>query len=107
MADRLLVHRQEPGDVIAAPRVVVAPGAHLEGTGFDTWTDPARQVVRIEGHAPEAWAESLRRRGHRVEVVPFDPAGFGHAHLIEVRPDGVLAGAADPRSMVGAAVAVV
>jgi hypothetical protein len=76
------------------------PGPH----GFATWSGGA-QRVRIEGHAPSAWATGLRERGHEVEVAGFDPAGFGHAHLIEVRADGIRAGAADPRSMTGAAVA--
>jgi gamma-glutamyltranspeptidase/glutathione hydrolase len=40
-----------------------------------------------------------------VEVIPEDPAGFGHAHLIERTKDGVWAGADDPRAMTGAAIA--
>lgn len=107
MLARLLVGGEEPGDVIRAPRVVLAPGPDLEGTGFDTWADADDQVVRVEGHAPESWAAGLERRGHRVEVVPFDPGGFGHAHLIQVSENGVRGGAADPRSLIGAAVASV
>jgi gamma-glutamyltranspeptidase/glutathione hydrolase len=49
----------------------------------------------------------LAARGHLTEVAGEDPAGFGHAQLIEVRTDGVLAGAADPRAMTGAAIASV
>jgi gamma-glutamyltranspeptidase / glutathione hydrolase len=103
MAARLLLARQEAGEVIAAPRFVLA--AEGPGTGFDTWADADAQLVRIESHAPAEWAGGLAARGHRVETAGFDPARFGHAQLIEVRDDGVLAGAADPRSMVGAAVA--
>lgn len=102
---RLLVHGQEAGEVVRAPRFVLAPGAQASGTGFDTWRDADEQVVRIEGHAPPGWPDGLVQRGHRVEVAGFDPAGFGHAQLIEVREDGLRAGAADPRSMTGAAVA--
>ena len=102
---RLLLADQDAGQIITAPRVVLAPAT--PGTGFDTWADPDDQVVRVEAHAPRAWVDGLRRRGHRVEVAGFDPAGFGHAQLIEVRTDAVRAGAADPRSMVGAAVATV
>lgn len=101
---RLLVAGEEPGDAVAAPRAVLA-GTAPGGTGFDTWADPDDVVLRVEQHAPPAWPDGLAGRGHAVEVAGFDPAGFGHAHVIEVRPDGVLAGAADPRSMVGAAVA--
>ncbi|MDQ2825546.1 MAG: gamma-glutamyltransferase, partial [Actinomycetota bacterium] len=104
MAARLLAGNQEAGDIIQAPRFVLSRPL---GTGFDTWTDPSTQVVRIEEHAPPSWASGLKQRGHRVDVAGFDPAGFGHAQLIEVRPDGIRSGAADPRSMTGAAVAAV
>ncbi len=105
MLARLLLADQDAGQIITAPRFVLAPAS--PGTGFDTWADPDDQVVRVEAHAPEAWVDGLRRRGHRVEVAGFDPAGFGHAQLIEARQDAVQAGAADPRAIVGAAVAAV
>ncbi|WP_113704278.1 hypothetical protein [Nonomuraea lactucae] len=41
--------------------------------------------------------------GHPLAAQPYGSA-FGHARLIDVLPDGMLAGAADPRSLVGAAV---
>jgi gamma-glutamyltranspeptidase/glutathione hydrolase len=98
---RLLTGGATPGGAIEAPRLVLRSEG---GSGFDTWrtTD---QLVRIEAHAPEAWAAGLVERGHRVEVVPEDPAGFGHAHLIEKTADGTWAGADDPRAMTGASVA--
>jgi gamma-glutamyltranspeptidase/glutathione hydrolase len=105
MLARLLVAGQDAGEVITAPRFVLAK-APPRG-GFDTWVDPDDQVVRVEAHAPEEWATGLEALGHVVERAGFDPAGFGHAQLIEVRPDGVRAGAADPRSMTGAAVTAV
>ena len=43
--------------------------------------------VRIEAHAPAAWAEGLSRRGHDVRRAGQDVAGFGHAHLIDLTPD--------------------
>lgn len=99
---RLLVAGQEPGDVIGAPRFALAAGPH----GFSTWRgDP--QTIRVEAHAPDGWVDGLTNRGHTVERAGYDPAGFGHAHLITVREDGIRAGAADPRSMTGAAVAAV
>jgi gamma-glutamyltranspeptidase/glutathione hydrolase len=98
---RLLTARATPGDAVEAPRLVLRAAA---GTGFDTWRT-GDQVVRIESHAPGAWAAGLAERGHQVDVVPVDPAGFGHAHLIERMPDGTWAGADDPRAMTGATVA--
>ena len=96
---RLLPLREEPAAAIAAPRWDLNGVA---GRGFDTWTDPDGVVVRVEGHAPEGWADGLRERGHRVQVIhPFDHA-VGHAHVI-VEQGGVLAGAADPRARIGAA----
>ncbi|CAN5688478.1 gamma-glutamyltransferase family protein [soil metagenome] len=99
---RLLVAGAEAGEALDAPRFVVSSGSTER---FDTWTAP-RQVVRVEAHSPPDWAAGLTTRGHDVEVADIDPAGFGHAHVIEVRPDGVRAGAADTRSMTGAAVPV-
>lgn len=107
LAARLLAGAATAGDAVDAPRAVLAADPGVGGSGFDTWTDPDRQVLRIEAHAPPAWIEGLAARGHRVEVAGFDPAGFGHAHLIEIDPDGMRHGAADPRSMSGAAVAAV
>lgn len=101
LAARLLVHGDEPGAALHAPRLVVASGS---AEGFDTWT-ATEQIVRIEAHSPPGWAAGLEARGHRVEVAGFDPAGFGHAQLIEVRPDAMRAGASDVRAMTGAAVA--
>ncbi len=98
---RLLVAGQAPGDVLAGPRAVPH---RPEGRGFDLWDTTDDHVLRIEAHAPGGWAAGLEERGHRVEVAePSDGVSFGHAHLIERRPDGMLAGAADPRSGVGAA----
>ena len=100
---RLLTGGATPGDALDAPRFVLGTDSPQS---FDTWRAP-RQVVRVEAHAPPAWVTGLEDRGHRVEVAGFDPAGFGHAHVIEVRPDGMRAGAADVRAMTGAAVASV
>jgi gamma-glutamyltranspeptidase/glutathione hydrolase len=74
------------GDVLAAPRFILG--------GPDG--------VEVEDHAPSSWFEGLAARGHAVGRRPAWSHGFGHAHLIAVE-DGVLAGAADPRSLGGAA----
>ncbi|GAA2843080.1 hypothetical protein GCM10020220_035250 [Nonomuraea rubra] len=50
-----------------------------------------------------SWADGLAAAGHRVAALPYG-SSFGHAHLIDVRSDGMLAGAADPRSLVGSAI---
>ena len=95
---RLLRHGQSAGSVIGAPRWSLL-GAE---TGFDTWNDPDAIRVAVETIAPDGWGEGLRARGH--DVVPVDGimGTFGHAHLIEVQGDG-LAGAADPRALIGSA----
>jgi gamma-glutamyltranspeptidase/glutathione hydrolase len=98
---RTLVGGEAPGTALDAPRFVLASG---RGQGFDTWTAPD-QVVRVEAHAPAGWDDGLVERGHRVERATLDPAGFGHAHLIEVDESGMRGGAADVRSVIGAAVA--
>ncbi len=72
-----------------------------EGSGFDTWADPAQVRLELETGAPPAWRTGLEQRGHRVGEVAFGGA-FGHAHAIEVRPDGLRGGAADPRTVIGA-----
>ncbi len=58
-------------------------------------------IVQIEGHTPDDWYDDLARRGHSVERTPAFDSAFGHAHAIVVEPNGVLAGCADPRTVVG------
>jgi gamma-glutamyltranspeptidase / glutathione hydrolase len=91
-----------PAAAVEAPRWALAGPA---GTGFDTWDgepgSPSRQLVRIEDGAPPAWYDGLRARGHEVVPAPAG-GGFGHAHVAR-HTDGVLAGAADPRALTGAA----
>ncbi|MFI7440287.1 gamma-glutamyltransferase family protein [Nonomuraea indica] len=94
---RLLRHGEEPGPAVAAPRWRLGTG----GTGFDTWDAPDDTVVDVEEGAP--WANGLAALGHPVAARPYGSM-FGHAHVIDVRPGGMLAGAADPRSLVGAAI---
>ena len=89
---------QAAGDAISAPRAVLDSSTSVHG--FDLWDGPDRLVV--EDHAPAAWVDGLTARGHDVVVRNGFGAGFGHAHLIEVTPEGVQ-GAADPRSVIGSA----
>jgi gamma-glutamyltranspeptidase/glutathione hydrolase len=95
---RLLVEGQAPGAVVSGPRAVQASSTSVHG--FDLWDGPDQVVV--EDHAPSAWVDGLRARGHEVLVRNGFGAGFGHAHLIEVTKDG-LQGAADPRALIGSA----
>ncbi len=72
--------------------------------GFDSWEPwPDGAVVpsiAMEAHAPLGWEEALTSRGHRVtRAAPG--AGFGHAHLLVRRSDGVMAAASDPRAATG------
>jgi gamma-glutamyltranspeptidase/glutathione hydrolase len=96
---RLLHHGQDPGATIGAPRwSLIGSGA----SGFDTWAEPDGATVAIENTAPAGWGTTLRARGHEVTEIDGVFGSFGHAHVIEVTEDG-LAGAADPRALIGAA----
>lgn len=95
---RLLAAGQSPGRAIHAPRWYLGTG------GFDTWSgDPAEDIVSLERGAPAGWATGLRRRGHTVRE---DAELVGHAHAILRSPAGTLAGAADPRAVVGLAAGI-
>ena len=102
VATRLFRHRQSPDRAIRAGRWALRGPS----TGFDTWTSAAAPTVQVEGHAPDSWTGDLAGRAHAVErAQPYD-SGFGHSHAIVVEPGGVLAGAADPRTVVGACAAI-
>ena len=97
---RLLRSGQSPQTAIVAPRW------RLEGVSgrdpFDTWTDGGRVRVVLESAAAELWSTGLSGRGH--EVVSDAVSSHGHAHMIEVGPNGQSRGAADPRAPEAAAV---
>ncbi|MGW4639453.1 gamma-glutamyltransferase family protein [Sphaerisporangium sp. NPDC004334] len=95
---RLLAAGQAPGEAVAAPRWRLGPGL----TGFDAWSAPDEASLDVEEGGP--WSRGLRERGHEVRPLPYG-GSFGHAHLIDVRPDGVLAGAADPRALISSVAA--
>ncbi len=99
IAARLFHHGQSPSTAIDAGRWALRGPV----TGFDTWTAPGGPAVQIEGHAPPGWVARLAARGHRTESAAAWDSGFGHAHAIVVESDGMLAGAADPRAVVGSA----
>ncbi len=94
---RLLAAGQDPATAVAAGRWVL--GSRRDPT-FDVWQEPESIRVRVEGHAPAAWASGLADRGHPVEPMDDYDDRAGHAHVI-VRHDDHLAGAADPRALGG------
>lgn len=96
---RLLRHQ----DHARPARAIDAGRFALRGpvTGFDSWTSGRPPTVLVEGHAPGSWLGALADRGHAVEQRGAFDSGFGHAHCITVREDGVITGAADQRSVVG------
>ncbi len=96
---RILELGQSPGRAVSAGRWVLAPDDGADG--FSTWLPGRGRKVLIEDPA-SGWAPELAALGHAVGESP-PGAGFGHAHVIEVTADGALAGAADPRSLIGAA----
>ena len=99
IAARLFRHGQSPAAAVGAGRWLW----HGPTTGFDTWTGAGGPLLHVEGHAPSGWAAALAARGHRTETKTAWSTDFGHAHAIVVEPNGMLAAAADPRTIVGSA----
>ncbi|MCC5812881.1 MAG: gamma-glutamyltransferase family protein [Ectothiorhodospiraceae bacterium] len=62
-----------------------------------TWGQ-ASDTLKLEQGWPDQLVETLKRRGHPVEVLPRFSETFGHAGAVLRHPDGVLEGASDPRS---------
>ncbi|MBB4284957.1 gamma-glutamyltransferase family protein [Roseospira goensis] len=55
-------------------------------------------TLKVESRLDPALCQRLRDAGHEVEMVgPFEDM-MGHAGAVSVAPDGVIAGAADPRA---------
>lgn len=101
---RMLGAGQAPEVAVAAPRWILAGD---EDASFAVWRGRPASRVKVEGHAPEAWIEDLRARGHQVELLDEFAHAAGHAHAIVVTavPAGsaddtaatYLRGASDPR----------
>ena len=101
MLARLLHGGQSPAEILGAGRwILLGPDA------FATWTPGWQPPVALEPHVPAAWASGLAARGHAVVGLDQNPKLSGHAHLIDVRPDGALSGAAEPRTPEAAAVGI-
>jgi len=98
---RTLGAGESPGAALAAPRWVLSrPGS----SSFHVWEPGEPPRVRLEEGAPATWSAELRRRGWEVELAAYGEHGFGHAQMIRTSADGMLCGAADPRSRDGALV---
>jgi gamma-glutamyltranspeptidase / glutathione hydrolase len=67
-------------------------------TAFDTWRLDDPPLVRIEHDAPSTWRRGLESRGYSVIASPPGDQAFGHAQTIRITRDGLLTGAADPRT---------
>ena len=67
-----------------------------------TWGQPSLSLKLESRFSPELVAD-LRKRGHDVEMLADWDESVGHAAAIIRSPDGVLSGAADPRSDGGVA----
>ncbi|MGE0719218.1 MAG: gamma-glutamyltransferase family protein [Alphaproteobacteria bacterium] len=83
---RLLLGRT-PQEAVTAPRWLLGR----------TWGAEATNL-KIEDRMDMAVVDALVAAGHDVETVPAFSDLMGHAGMIVRRPDGVLAGAADPRA---------
>lgn len=97
LAARLFHHGQSPREAVNAGRWLLRGPV----TGFDTWTGAGGPHVIVEEQIAAQWADGLTELDHEVRILgPYD-SGFGHAHAIVVEPTGMLAGAADPRTVIG------
>lgn len=94
---RLFHHGQTPGAAINAGRWSLRGAS----TGFDSWAAPLDLTLAVEGQTPESWDDELVALGHRTERLNVNDSQFGHAHAIVLEPNGTLAGAAEPRTVIG------
>ena len=93
---RLLHAGQSPGTAVRSPRWALGAG------GFDVWEQTRPVDHDRVGRAGVVGGRASPTAGHRVERAPRG-ANLGHAHVIVRGADGMLAGAADPRALSGAA----
>ncbi len=90
---RAIVYGQALQQAVSAPRWLLG---RTWGSNSDT--------LKLESRFSPEVIESLRRRGHEIEMLQdFDEAA-GHAGAIIRDPDGTLEGASDPRSDGGVAI---
>ena len=84
---RHVLHGQELQSAITAPRWLLGR----------TWGSEASSL-RIENRFDSAIIDALRKSGHQLEVIGDFDEVMGHAGALVSHPDGLIEGAADPRS---------
>jgi gamma-glutamyltranspeptidase/glutathione hydrolase len=84
---RTVMQGMSPQAAISAPRWLLGR----------TW-GRASESLKVESRFDPAVIESLRARGHEVDVLDAFDETVGHAGAIVRHPDGTLEGGADPRS---------
>ncbi len=89
---RAMVYGQGLQQAVNAPR-------WLLGRTWGRLSDSLKLEARFSGEV----VESLRRRGHQIEILQDFDEAMGHAGVIVWHPGGVLEGASDPRSDGGVA----
>jgi len=86
LVTRLVDRGLDPQAAVEAPRWLFGR----------TWGEETRSL-RLEDRFADGVRESLRERGHEVEVVEAWSDLMGHAQLIRIEPTG-FTGASDPRA---------
>ena len=89
---RVMVYGQSLQQAVSAPRWLLGR----------TWGQPS-DTLKLEARFSGEIVESLRRRGHEIEMLQEFDEAVGHAGAIVRYPDGALEGASDPRSDGGVA----
>lgn len=84
---RAIVYEQSLQQAVSAPRWLLGR----------TWGQSS-DTLKLEARFSEKIVESLRHRGHEIEMLQAFDEAVGHAGAIIWHPDGVLEGASDPRS---------
>ena len=84
---RHVMHGQELQSAITAPRWLLGR----------TWGSEASSL-RIENRFDSAIIDALRKAGHQLEVIGEFDELMGHAGALICHPEGLIEGAADPRS---------
>ena len=90
---RAIVYGQDLQQAVSAPRWLLGR----------TWGLPS-ETLKLESRLGVDIVESLRQRGHEVELLQDYDEAVGHAGAIVLNTDGTLEGASDPRSDGGVAV---
>ena len=89
---RYVVFGQQLQEAVTAPRWLLGR----------TWGE-STDSLKLEARWPHHIVAELRRRAHEVDVLKAFDETMGHAGAIVRHPDGMLEGAADPRSDGGVA----